>query len=220
MPKSIFISKNLQDTEALQLFCEENGLSLTAESLLRFNPREFRVEQEFDVVFFSSPRSLTFFLSKHSLSPTDSIACTGVKTKNVAESFGLKVDFFGTSSNPVEVAQQFKEWLGSRRVLFPLSNISKKTISSVISENHKEEVVVYETEFIDKKIGAHDMYVFSSPSNAEAFLISGNEIGNAEVVSWGTSTKKALDKKGVRSHVMNEPTLECLIETIKELFDN
>ncbi|MFK7784343.1 MAG: hypothetical protein AB8B56_04455, partial [Crocinitomicaceae bacterium] len=72
--------------------------------------------------------------------------------------------------------KDFKRFLGaersrSARVLFPISDWSLKTISSVIEDDLKEEVVVYSTTVIGKEIEPCNMYIFSSPSNVEGFFL-------------------------------------------------
>lgn len=214
MAKRIFISKNLNETGDLESFCQTHDLELTSRSFLSFKPMAFRVEQPYDVIFFSSPRSVTFFLAKLSVSANAHVACTGAKTKEVTESMGLKVSFHGNTSDPEKVGMDFLDWLGNRRVLFPLSNRSKKTISDMIPDSQKEEVEVYQTELIDQVIPAQDIYVFTSPSNVDAFLESGNTVNSSKVIAWGSTTQKALENREIQSVILNKPSIDSLIDVL------
>ena len=81
-------------------------------------------------------------------------------------------------------------------MLFPVSDRSLKTISSVIDDELKEEVVVYCTEVTGKVIPKCDVYAFSSPSNVEGFFELNTLPEGCEVIAWGTSTEKALVERG------------------------
>ena len=55
-------------------------------------------------------------------------------------------------------------------------------------------------ELKEKKIELHDYYVFTSPSNVEAFFKS-NSLKSLKAVSIGPSTTSSLRKKGVNNIV-------------------
>lgn len=218
MSRSIFISKNASEVSVLKNFCDSNNFNLLAESLIQFTPIDFTIECEFDVIFFNSPRSVTFFLSKFSIPKNIALACVGQKSKQLLESMGYQVGFSDYSSDPKEVATNFKSWLGNRFVLFPLSTKSLRSISLQLPMSQFKEVEVYETTLACKQIPVQDVYVFSSPSNVESFFLH-NEIPNeAKVIAWGTSTESALLKKNSSPIAMKEPSISYLIDLLKELY--
>lgn len=90
----IFISKSLDDLNLLPDYCEQNSLLLTAHSFLSFSEVDFTIDSGFDVVFFSSPRSAYYFLTKVKLNKHIEIAVAGETTKIMVESFGYPVSFF------------------------------------------------------------------------------------------------------------------------------
>lgn len=191
--KRIFISKDASEIESYRSQFEAKGNTVIAHSFLSFSSVSFTIEHDYDVIFFGSPRAVKFFTKAQSIDDTVKIACVGSKTAEAVESLGYTVDFVGTkSSEPKLVAEEFKRWLGSRRVLFPISDRSLKTISSVIDDEWKEEVVVYSTEVKGNVIEECDVYVFSSPSNVEGFFLENDIPKGSEVVAWGKSTEAAL----------------------------
>ena len=214
MVKSIFISKNPDEVRVLFDFLLENDQSLIAQSFLSFEKVKFTVAKNFDIVFFNSPRSVQFFLESYDIESDTVIACTGFKTAEIIASFGYSVHFIGNeASKTSQIAREFKEWSKGRSVLFPISNISLKTISSVFSEEEKEELIVYNTNFEAEEIPNCDTYIFTSPSNVRGFLLNNTIPNNAKVISWGESTTRELGASGI---VVNHVLLHA---TIEELFD-
>ena len=217
MSRSIFISKNASEVYVLKEFCEANEFDLLSESLIDFTAVEFKIDFDFDVIFFSSPRSITFFLSKYSIPEHAEIACVGQKSKQLLESMGYQVGFSDYSSDPKEVATNFKSWLGDCFVLFPISTKSLHSITAQLPTSQFEEVEIYETTLTSKQIPVQDVYVFSSPSNVESFFQENEIPENARVIAWGTSTEQALIQKNSSSIVMKEPSITHLISLLKEL---
>ena len=197
MNKSIFISKDISEVAILQQFCLANNINLIAHSLIRFEAIPFEVNQTYDVLFISSIRAAEFFLKTEKIKPETVIACIGQTTARKLEDLGIKISFVGEKSgNPIEVAESFKKWLGNRTVLIPQSNISKRTIGSLIPSNQCIEPIVYKTVSDCQEIPACETYVFTSPSNFDSFLTC-NEPPHGKVIAWGETTKKHIAAKGI-----------------------
>lgn len=216
MNSRIFISKNLSEVTQLNEICSASNVELEAFSFLDFEPADFEIDTDFDVIFFSSPRSVTFFLSRYSINSDKAIACIGGKTASVLQSLGKKPDFIGSASDPKEVGDELKKWLDGRIVLFPLSNISKRSVSSVIRNEQKVEVIVYQTLLKTHTIQQSDCYIFTSPSNVEAFFNSENTIDDQLAIAWGSTTSNELKKFGVEHLTLSAPSMEALISTLQE----
>ena len=217
--KSIFLTKNLAEISAFQSFCSNNELNLSAQSYITFEPVSSIFRLPSQVYFFSSKNGVDFFRQQHVIEPNKKIACIGGATKNKLESLGYQVDFCGEEAgNPTLVGVQFLEWLEDRRVAFICSNISKKTISSCIPEDQKEEVIFYKTKMIPTKLEeVYDSYVFTSPSNVEAFLKYNTLEKNSFVIAWGKTTENALINQHIHVNlVLKSATFEELQNFLKE----
>jgi hypothetical protein len=70
--------------------------------MISFVGLDFKVEESFDVVFFSSPRSVQFFLEKHKLSGQILIGCVGSATADELAKWGLKAAFIGSNAGHPE----------------------------------------------------------------------------------------------------------------------
>ena len=221
MISSIFISKNIKETYQLSSYCEINNYNLSAHSMISFRSLPFEFDFLFDVVYFSSPRSVDFYFKKMSLSSIiqKKIACSGLRTSDRIKSHGINVDF--VLKNPGNISHSttiFQDWLGDRKVLFPCSTISLKSVLSNLPKNQFEIVEVYETLYKSRAIDLHDIYVFTSPSNVESFLSKNIIDKNSIIISWGDSTSNCLKKNGHKSdYVLSNPSINELINLLEEI---
>ena len=199
-PKRIFISRPIAEAgETLQKFAALGG-HLIAESLVNFETISFDKNLSSDVIFFSSIRAATFYLNEQpSISSSVQYACAGPDTADKLKvKFQISCDFIAPfAGNPNESAQVFKTWLGKRHVLFPKSEQSLNSYSSILPDNQKSEIIVYRTYSISTSIPPCDLYIFSSPSNARAFLESNALPSEAICLAWGSSTMKYLESQEI-----------------------
>lgn len=197
MKTSLFLSNSEIVDPAFLHFCHSNEIELVAQSLISFKPISYDSIPDAEVVFFSSPRSVEFFIE----SLTDkkySFACIGSGTAKRLETYGFKADFVGSDAGqPDTVAKDFLVWLNTRKVIFPLSTKSNRSISSQVPGEQRFELIVYETILTGKELNYFDVYVFTSPSNIEAFLEVNDLPSESKVIAWGSTTEKRLQKRGI-----------------------
>lgn len=214
----VFYSRNIDKAEKLEEFCVKNNIQLIAEPLIRFEAVDFeRPAGNHDVIFFTSPRSVDFFLQRLNVPMEAQIACIGESTKIHLEKQGFHVEFFGqNSSEPEQVAQDFLKWLGSRKVLFPISDQSNRSVQSVLNDNQYTEVVVYRTietpKLLDTKF---EFLIFSSPSNARSFLANHEILSTQIVACFGRTTHNYLLSQGVYSIILDSPTEDAVIHFLE-----
>ncbi len=216
MKKHIFISKNEDEIRLFLNRFHSKEFDIITHSFLSFSPIDFEVKSNFDIIFFSSPRSVTFYKTKHSIPNYVKLGCVGTKTKELLIKMGYTVDFTRKEGQPLnDFALSFKEWCRERKVLFPISSISLKTISSKFPQGQIEELEVYSTKIVGKIIEECDVYVFTSPSNVEGFLEKNTIPDNARIISWGESTSRFLLENGDRVDV--ELKNSCVEELLSVL---
>lgn len=218
MIKRIFISKDLTELAHLPAFCAKHSIDLIAQSCIQFSAVPFEVKKPFEVVFFGSVRAASFFLSSYSLPNGVEIACIGETTAEKLSELNLKVSFVGKKAgNPTEVGEDFITWLGDRRVLFPISSVSKESIVKVVPENQSEKVIVYETRAKEGQVVNLDLAIFTSPSNLESFLLAGNKVPQ-QTIAWGNTTFQAMIDSEIQatSTLANSTELE-LISVLNKL---
>ncbi|MCR9170994.1 MAG: uroporphyrinogen-III synthase [bacterium] len=219
MIKSVFITKNSGETVSLQQFTDAHGIQLSSQSFLQFQPVAFKLPSHFDVIFFGSPRAVMFFQSRFSIPDNVSIACVGGKTAALLQSMGHQVAFNGENKGSItDVADSFKDWLGDRSVLFPVSTKSLGTISKRIASDQSYHVECYETIIQEHEVSAaYDVYVFTSPSNVEGFFAENTLPESASVIAWGESTRKALEAQYMDNiTVLQNPSMKDLIDLLED----
>jgi uroporphyrinogen-III synthase len=200
----------------LKQFCAFQNIDLHATSQLSFEAVPFTITHPFEVVFFSSVRAGRFFLRSYD-GPLSSLqfACIGEET---AQKFNIEFAFVGEEAgNPEKVAEKFKNWLGDKRLLIPHSSLSQKTIASIIPSSQCESVCIYNTLLKPSLVPECDVYVFTSPSNLEAFLQVNKLPEHAKVIAWGITTEKALLKAKINpSLTLKNAQLEELIDVLSK----
>jgi uroporphyrinogen-III synthase len=219
MKKRIFISKNSDDCEPLVHYCNQNKLYLTAQSLIEFEAIPFKIESNFDIVFFSSIRSAQFYFEKAAKKSTIIYACIGETTKSKLIMLGIECEFVGKEAgNPKKIAEEFKNWVKNRIVFFPQSNLSLGTFSTILPENQVIKQVVYKTKLKEIEISDCQFYVFTSPSNLDAFLTI-NEISiDSKIIVWGKSTLAHAQLKGINvDFVLKKSNIDELLNLLQSI---
>jgi hypothetical protein len=219
MKTRVFISKNASDCESLVHFCNQNSIELIAQSLIEFEAVPFEIESNYDIAFFSSIRSGQFFFKNELQKSNVVYACIGQTTNSKLKKLGIECEFVGEEAgNPQKIAEEFKSWVKNRTVIFPQSNLSLGTFSSILPENQVINKIVYKTNLIERKIENCQIYIFTSPSNLDAFLTINEIPDNAKVIVWGKSTENQLLIKGGQPHfVLNKSSFLELIEVLKSI---
>jgi uroporphyrinogen-III synthase len=209
---SLFVSSTSKNSAILIDFCEKTKLSYQFSRLIDFRAVPAALETDWDVVFFTSPRSVDFFLKQYSLSRDKSIACIGEATRSHLETLGHRVAFAGKDAgSPTQVAAEFSLWLSGRKVLIPQSTRSNKTIEQALPNHQSLPLVVYETQLNPCTLPQFSVYVFTSPSNVESFLLLNTIPSDAIVVAWGETTARYLEERKQQvNHVLSTASYEEL----------
>jgi uroporphyrinogen-III synthase len=214
----IFISRNKQEVLKLAEFCKNRNWQLFPKSLISFHSIPFVVKSDFDVVFFPSPRAAQFFLNENLNVDfsTKFFATAGEQTASTINKMGYGIHFFPTlSGNVIQVRQEFQNWLGSKKVLYVGSNLARKSVLTNLDEKQWSFLQVYETIFEKAKIPESDIYVFTSPSNVQSFLINNILPKNAKVIAWGSTTAEKLENLNVEvKHTLERSEEKELIDLL------
>lgn len=165
--------------------------------MISITPKNIKIDQLYEWVFFSSSNAVKTFFISNKVNSKIKYAAIGKATASELENH-IKPSFIGKGSTE-DVAEQFKmELLDGEKVLFPISNLSKQTVQKHLNEKQVFNQVFYETNKTLKHINECDIYVFTSPSNADAFFNSNKTPSSSKVIAIGKATKEELIKHGVR----------------------
>ncbi len=203
--KTLFISREVKKDGPLSQFCKEKKIQLIAEPLIGFELITALDFPKTDVIFFTSPRSVNFFLLQSTILENQLLATVGERTAQVLESRGYQVDFVGKNpTQPELVAHDFSTWLGEQTVLFPQSDRSNQTIQKQLNPNQCVNREVYKTILLSKTITPQpDILIFSSPSNAEAYLNTNTIYTTQRVLAYGSSTATFLASKKIPNQLVD-----------------
>lgn len=215
--RRLFISKSPEDLSTLISYAESKNIEVIAQSLLAFEKVPFKINKPYDLIFFGSPRAVQFFFEQIDNPATSVFAAVGPATAKAIQNRGYSVQFIGQEADILKVANNFHYWCGQRTILFPISDQSLHTVSSLFSPAQKQEILVYKTKSKAVQIEECDLYVFTSPSNIKAFFELNTLPEKVPVVSWGTSTKSFLNELGIPSTVIDKSELFALIELLESL---
>ena len=220
MKRPLFISKNVNEIEQLINFAQEKEIKLIAHSFLQFEAIPFKIKSSFEAIFFGSPRAVDFFLKQEKLNTSVFIGCVGEITAQSLIEKGYTPNYIGKSSGDTsKIAIEFKELVKDKKVLFPQSSISHRSIASLFPPDQIEEISIYKTATYPKSIPTCDYYIFTSPSNVDGFLIENKFPLTAKIIAWGKTTEKYLIKKGVKvKYTLKNSSVEELIEYCKSAF--
>jgi uroporphyrinogen-III synthase len=219
MKKQLFISKNFNEIQDLNDFCTQKDIEVIAHSFLQFEAIPFQINESYEAIFFGSPRAVDFFLSQEIIPENCIIGCIGEITANSLKAYGLESNFIGENSGDTSrIATEFKKLAGNKKVLFPQSSISNRSVSSVFEANQIIEISIYKTAIHSLSIPNSDIYVFTSPSNVDGFLVDNNILENSNVIAWGKTTENYLIEKKIKvNHVLKNANLNELIQLLNTL---
>lgn len=198
--KKIWISRELTNESIFKKILKNANCIITPQSLIKKSIVEIIKIPQCEWVFFNSAFCYDSIKNFKTELSKKKIAAFGNSTSKYLKKQGLKIDFEGEGS-PENVARSFKSVININEVVFfPLSDRSIGTVQKMLSKDNKVIFQTYNTELKEKKIELHDYYVFTSPSNVEAFFKS-NSLKSLKAVSIGPSTTSSLRKKGVNNIV-------------------
>ena len=217
---SVFISKNDNDLGDLPEYLNSRTIPAEFKSLIHFESLDFAIDSSFEVIFFPSIRAAQFLIESSKVNLSDYVlACSGSQTNQRLNELGYQCEFVGRNAgDPMQVSKDFSEWLESRKVLVPHSNLSAISISTHFPKDQLSAVEVYRTILSETVVTPCDIYVFSSPSNIQSFFSCNELKKGSKVIVWGQSSLNSLESYGhVADHVLKEGTLSELKDTLKEI---
>jgi len=219
MKNRIFISRNAAECQLFINFCKTNQLEYIGESLIEFESIPFVDDKIYDIVFFSSIRAAQYYLAYKNPERKPIYACVGNVTANKLLKLGIECEFIGKEAgNPEIAALEFKKWIKNKIVFFPRSDKSIQTFPKNLAPENVISQCIYKTNNIEKLISKCHLYIFTSPSNLDAFLITNEIPVDSIIISWGTSTTAFAKEKGlIVNHTLNNANEQELIELIEKI---
>ncbi len=216
MEKSIRIlsTKKLQPNQKQFLLNADFGL--IEADFIQIEFQKIRLDATFDYLIFTSQNAVLSVLESenHLILKKKSCFCVGIKTKQLLEENGFKVE------NCFDYADELVHFLlknhYDKKFTFFSGSLRRDTIPNAFQKNNIifNELQVYKTLLSPHKINNPvDGILFFSPSAVQSYLKE-NIISNEVCFCIGTTT--AAEIKAKNKVIANQPTVEnVIIQTIK-----
>jgi uroporphyrinogen-III synthase len=173
-----------------------------------------------DWLFFSSPSGVRLYLENFEMPVDTKVAVLGEGTAAALEGVQGMAIHFVPESRDVEIGvMEFASLVGpDETVLYPRSESSLLRLHSVLSPPRLVDWPFYENIPHPPSFPIYDDYlVFTSPSNASAYLSKHRVRTNQRLVAIGYSTGEQLATLGVQRYLVSEaPTPEAIWKCIAE----
>ena len=206
-PGPVFITRNLKREDYFSRVLSHHGFQAEGKSLIEMKPVPLKYFPQTDWIFFSSKNAVTFFfLQKPSLG-NQKFGCIGKSTAEAIRKFGKRAEFIGYSTDTKMTGKQFASRVGSGTVLFPMAKGSMRSVQNgFVKPGQTTDLPVYETiktEF-EVPVSPSGIFVFTSPSNVEAFFAKNKLSRSHKVIAMGDATANALKKSGVMHPLLSD----------------
>jgi hydroxymethylbilane synthase len=199
-PTNVFITKNLKQDDYFFRILTHHGFKAEGKSLIEMKPVALKYFPVTDWIFFSSKNAVTFFFLQKPKLENQKFGCIGKSTAEAIRKFGKRAEFIGYSTDTKMTGKQFAARVGSGTVLFPMAQGSMRSVQNgFVKPGQTTDLPVYETikTEIDISSSEFGIFVFTSPSNVEAFFSRNKLDRNHKIIAMGDATASALKKFGV-----------------------
>jgi len=195
----IFISRQESAWPTLGKQLREHGYETLFEQLIDTKSVQSTEPIASDWLFFVSRNAVLHYLKQFKPLAGTKIAAVGEGTAQALLAGGIKVDFIGPSTDIKAVADVFAAQFAGSTVVVPVGNRSRQTVQNALQQHCIIiEIQVYETVLLEKTIDSScSALVFTSPSNAEAFLLRNQIHSEQLLVAMGAATADFLRKQGL-----------------------
>jgi len=211
----VFLSRETP-SKALADHAQKSNWELTCFSCIRKSLITSEGPPEADWIFFYSPSAVEMFLESFG-DYRAKWAALGEGTARIFREQGFEPDFIGKSPDTSEVMKEFKSAISEEeRVVQARGETSFERLREVLPAERILDWPFYRTEAKAKVPKADaDVYIFTSPSNAKAYLSKFEISSAAKVIVFGESTKKAVETlTTVKIFVTDEPGEERALQLI------
>ena len=195
---------------------EEGKVRIEKYSCITLQLKQNLILPKADWIFFLSPSGVDLFADKFDPSSFQ-IGVIGPGTQRAIEDKGWTVSFLPQSTDPTEGIDEFAERLKpNESVIMACGDKSLKRMHGVIPAERLIEWEFYENvPAVNISKSSAKYMIFTSPSNADAYLDLHELDENQMVVAIGKTTDTALEKRGISKKIRAEhPTEESIWEVI------
>jgi uroporphyrinogen-III synthase len=217
---SILSTKTLS-AEQRQVFLDAN-FDLLEQDFIEIKHSIFELDKINTNLIFSSQNAVLSLIEQNGWEDlkSKSVFCVGVKTKELLELHGFKVDVYMDYAS--ELAEIITLIYNKESYTFFSGNLRKETLPKALKNAGItfNEIEVYQTRLAPFKISNQEKFdgiLFFSPSGVESYLAD-NKLKNEICFCIGETTASALENKTKNIIIAEQPTIEDVIEAVIEKY--
>jgi uroporphyrinogen-III synthase len=211
---SILSTKTLS-SEQRQAFLDAD-FDILEQDFIEIENNNFELKNINQNLIFSSQNAVLSLIEQQDWEKfkTKNTFCVGIKTKELLEQNGFKVDVYMDYAS--ELAEIITLIYNKETFTFFSGNLRKETLPKAL-KNAKiqfNEIEVYQTKLAPFKISKEEKFdgiLFFSPSGVESYL-KDNKIKTETCFCIGETTASALEKSTKNIIIAENPTVEDVIE--------
>ena len=216
---SILSTKTLSD-EQRQAFIDAD-FDLLEQDFIEIKNNLFELDKINTNLIFSSQNAVLSLMEQSGweILKTKTVFCVGIKTKDLLELNGFKVDVYMDYAS--ELAEIITLIYNKESYTFLSGNLRMETLPSALKSAGItfNEIEVYQTTLAPFKISDQENFdgiLFFSPSAVESYLTN-NKIKKEICFCIGTTTAKALELNKVKNIIIAEtPTIDEVVVAVIE----
>jgi uroporphyrinogen-III synthase len=220
MTQTSILSTKTFSEEQRQVFLDAD-FDLLEQDFIEIKNNLFELNKINTNLIFSSQNAVLSLMEQNGweVLKTKSVFCVGIKTKELLEANGFKVNVYMDYAS--ELAEIITLIYNKESYTFLSGNLRKETLPEALKREGIifNEIEVYQTTLAPFKISAQENFdgiMFFSPSAVESYLTN-NKIKNEICFCVGNTTAKALELNKIKNIVIASiPTIEdVIIEVIQ-----
>lgn len=212
--KSVFISRRLSSQSPFHHLAKQ-GISIYDASLIAIDLLDFKIEQEYEAVFFYSRTAIRHFFEKGDYRSNIQYGVMGQPSADAFEnSCGYCPDIIGGGNLDLLCQQLQKDW-ATKKILFPQANVSLRTVESRLQYLHCIPLVIYNnTVKKDIEVPETNIALLTSPMNAEAYLSKYNITDKVVMAIGATTANYIQNETGLDVPYCKRPSMNSLYELL------
>ena len=223
LPKSIFITRDLDEQSYLYRFLTKHNIQIDARSLIKIYPTintlDSFILKKADWIFFNSKNAINqFFKLEPYILKKTKIAVLGRGSEDTLRKYNRIADFSGDNLgiDTQSIAKEFAKIADGQTVFIPRAKGSLMSIQKELTaDTELIDLPIYETVLEDNvdKTNA-EVLIFTSPSNVEAYFKNNLIDPDQKIICIGYSTGQAIEAMGLSYELPFTPDEIGLSEAI------
>ena len=170
-------------------------------------------------LFFSSKNSVEGYFLNHG-STQVKFAAVGKGTAEALKKYHCEASYIGEKNNTEDIAIKFKELIKEQTVLYPVGNLSLRSMAEFVDEKQVHFSIVYNTILNPILFDSpFDILIFTSPSNVDSFILKNSITSNQQLIAIGHTTAKHIQRIYPTYNVLVPDTFSevSILNTLKNI---